>query len=104
MLTCSLVDMFSCYDLRAFGVDQKPIYLPNNNLVCASKPGIAPKKIILNGRTNHCKIMEKRLPQPYPSGCLGKSRVEIIADNTKPSIAIVIKVLETTGKLLDKTV
>lgn len=40
----------------------------------------------------------------YWRGRLGRSMVEIIAERIMPIMATIIKVLDTAGKLLDKTV
>ena len=41
------------YHDLCFGVTQKPIYFPNINLVCASRPGRALKTIIVTGIRIH---------------------------------------------------
>ena len=59
---------------------------------------------MLKGKINHCNTMATLFIKPYWRGRLGKSMVEIMADKTMPTIATVIKLRDTTGKLLDKTV
>ena len=59
---------------------------------------------MLTGSMSHCNIMAKLFIKPYFGGRLGNKMVEIIAEKIIPTMATIIKVRETTGKLLDKTV
>jgi hypothetical protein len=85
------------------GVTQKPKYLPNINLLCDSKAGMAPNTIILKGRISHWPTIIIFLKKEWPGGLLGKSKVDIAAENTRPAKAIVIKVLVMLGRLPDIT-
>jgi hypothetical protein len=65
---------------------------------------MAPKIMILKGKISHWKNIAIVFVKPYFAGFFGKSKLERIADKTKPDMAAVISVLVINGKLADKTV
>ena len=75
------------------------MYLPNINLVWASMPGNAPKRIIVKGKHNHWKKILICDHLVLSAGRGGKSFNEYIADVSIPIIAKFIITRVKNGKL-----
>ena len=83
---------------------QKPIYLPNINLICASSAGKAPKIINVTGKNIHWVKIVTLLNLLTPSGIGGNNMVLKTAETTMPINERVITRPVKIGKLKDKTV
>jgi len=82
-----------------FSVVQKSIYVPKNNLVCASKAGIDPKQIRVTGSRTHWRKIENFFNLLIFLGAFGKIRRLKIAQTIIPRVEIAIKFLVIFGKL-----
>ena len=60
------------------------MYLPSARRVWASKPGIEPKVMMVNGSKSHCRTIQAYFLTGWPGGRGGRRVVEMMAEVTKP--------------------
>lgn len=83
----------------SFSVTQNPIYFPNISRVCASRAGIDPKKIIVNGKKIHSKNIKNLCRAFAFPVCAAIKILLTVAETISPIIDRFISVRVVCGKL-----